>query len=398
MLMRSKFVSTTSLFRSSNKLVTVKDLTDFSVAAAVFAAQRCRHNDSDRTGPLDLLRRLARGEVAVHECDSHCAFADGRSAALHRAVANISGCELPWNVGFQIVRFAIERPSVDGFSVAAEVNTGEQVAALVAVDACGSGPFRAGIPTDTNENPVSQVGLRFGCDAIRKGNGAQGCVAVDRRHHRVGKNLDAFIGIDTIDEIGRDGGFETFVPDNQSNLAGDRGEVQRGLRGRIAAAHDEDMLVVTKEGFTGTGPIVNTCAGEFFFVGQSQPSEVNSGRTDGCPRDNLRAVGKITYAFSRREFAANTFASEQKLRAKTNSLLPRALHQIRAADALRKAKIIFDFRAAPSLATNGPAFDHDRSETLRGSVNRRTQTSRSSAINGQIVLDYPDRDTNRVFQ
>lgn len=64
----------------------------------------------------------------MNECDGHRAFADGGSATLHGAVANVARCKLSRDVGFQIVRIAVEGPVFNGFSIASEVSTGEQVA------------------------------------------------------------------------------------------------------------------------------------------------------------------------------------------------------------------------------------------------------------------------------
>ena len=64
-------------------------------------------------------QRLA--EVLVNELDGDGAFADGRSDALDRAVADIAGREHPGQAGLQQQRWPIERPVAGWPAVAEEV-------------------------------------------------------------------------------------------------------------------------------------------------------------------------------------------------------------------------------------------------------------------------------------
>src|SRR6267378_1377052 len=207
------------------------------------------------------------GQVAVHEGDSHCSFTDSGSAALHGTVANVARCELSRDVGFQIVGIAIEGPDFNGFPVAAKVNAGEQVAALVALNARSGGPFGAGISSDADEEPTRGISLRSGGSAILECDGTQDRVAIDSGHHSVRKNLDAFIGVDSIDQIRGNRGLQRAVSNNECDPIGNRGEIKRRLSSGIAATDDEDVFVAAKKGFAGTGAIVNAGAGEFFFIG-----------------------------------------------------------------------------------------------------------------------------------
>jgi hypothetical protein len=50
-------------------------------------------------------------QITVNKGNSHCAFPDSRGASLHRPMADIAGREHSGKAGFQIVGFAIERPS-----------------------------------------------------------------------------------------------------------------------------------------------------------------------------------------------------------------------------------------------------------------------------------------------
>ena len=77
---------------------------------------------------------------------------------------------------------------------------------------------------------------------------------------------------DTINQIFRDIVVQMLASHDDTHLASVAGKVQRGLCGRIARTHDDDVFIATKLGLACASPIID--AGAERLVGQD----------DGTPR------------------------------------------------------------------------------------------------------------------
>src|SRR5215203_1925733 len=73
-------------------------------------------------------------QVLMYKGDRNGAFADSGSHALHRAVTHVSDYKNTGNVCFQKTWSAVQLPSLRRFTVAHQIGTGENEAALVAFD------------------------------------------------------------------------------------------------------------------------------------------------------------------------------------------------------------------------------------------------------------------------
>src|SRR6185503_21376545 len=96
----------------------------------------------------------AAGQIPVHEHDRHCAFAHGGCAALDRAMADVAGSEKTGDVGFEVVRWAVEWPSVGPLVVSQEIRPSHEIACFIACHAGLHGPLRSRGAADTHEHPV----------------------------------------------------------------------------------------------------------------------------------------------------------------------------------------------------------------------------------------------------
>src|SRR5262249_4892954 len=60
--------------------------------------------------------------------------------------------------------------------------------------------------------------------------------------------------------------------------------------------------------------------------------------------------------------------------------------EVRAADAARKAQIVFDFGGAARLPTDGPTLDQHGLEPIRRAVDSSAQACRSCAVDREVVF------------
>ena len=125
---------------------------------------------------------------------------------------------------------------------------------------------------------------------------------------------------------------------------------QRGLRGRVAGAHHDDMFIPAKRSLARARTIVDACAEQPILIWQIESPVFDAGRAHRSPRDNLGAIIEITDAAAGVKFTAHARPMQKNLGAEANSLLARSLCELSAADALGKAEIIFDLRARAGLA------------------------------------------------
>ena len=135
-------------------------------------------------------------------------------------------------------------------------------------------------------------------------------------------------------------------------------KIHGGLAGGISAANHEDVLVLAKLGFARAGAVKQSGAAEAVFIGKVEFAITYAGGADGCVHHQLGAVGEVGDAFAGSEIAINAFAQNQDFRTEFLGLFACAQGQVRAADSIRKAKIVFDLGGAAGLPAYGVAFDH----------------------------------------
>src|ERR1700753_1903302 len=83
---------------------------------------------------------------------------------------------------------------------------------------------------------------------------------------------------------------QTIPADDDINIAGTFGQINRALPGRVAPAYHKYFLVFTGRSFGHGGAIVNTCAGKVFNAFYIQLTIIYSGGKHYRAADDLRAV------------------------------------------------------------------------------------------------------------
>ena len=89
----------------------------------------------------------------------------------------------------------------------------------------------------------------------------------------------------------------------------------------------------------------------------------------GCAQVPAAAQGQLEGAVGRR-LGADDLDADEDLCAEAQRLLVGSAGQVRAADALRKARVVLDPRAGTGLAARGYAFQNDRAQPLGRGVDR----------------------------
>ena len=102
-----------------------------------------------------------------------------------------------------------------------------------------------------------------------------------------------------IHEILGDVVVQALSAHDDGHLAGVAGKMQRGLRGRIAGAHHDDMLVAAKLGFACARAIIDAGAEQPVLVGQSQAAILHARGANRDAGDDPRAIIEVDDALGR---------------------------------------------------------------------------------------------------
>ncbi len=146
--------------------------------------------------------------------------------------------------------------------------------------------------------------------------------------------------------------------------------MQRGLRGRVARAHHDDMFVAAKLGFACARAVIDAGAEQPVLAGQSQTSILYPRGADRNARTKSCSIIEVDNAFGGRELATDAGALNENLGPELCGLLSRTLSEIRPANPFRKPQIILDLRTSAGLAADGETFDKNGLQALRGAIHR----------------------------
>ena len=179
----------------------------------------------------------------MRECYGHRAFADGRRAALHGAMAHIARGEHTGNVGLQVVRIAVQRPALGRRSIEQQVRSCDQIAGCIALNAHFHGPIGMRHAPDADKQPVCCEGLLLAGVAIGQGNLAQNLVSVQTRYYGACEHANIGRGLDAVDQLLRHRLVERVFHRDDRYSFGESREVQRGLSGGVPPAHHENIFI-----------------------------------------------------------------------------------------------------------------------------------------------------------
>ena len=258
---------------------------------------------------------------------------------------------------------------------------GDQVAALVRFELTPE-DLRVRRVTDTEEEPVERkVGRLAGLDVLET-NAGHHVVAEHLFRDRVPENLQfGVVESALLHDLRR----PQFVPPvDEIHFGRELGQVRRLFHRRVAAADDADHLVPVEE------PVAGGAGGNAL---PHQPrlrleSEVAGGRAGG---DDHR-LGEHLVAFvdgqpegPLRKIDGGHLAGHH-LRAEPDRLRAKRVHQFRAGHALGEPGVVFHVVGSGQLASRLHPLEKDRGEIGPCRINRRRESGRAGADNGDAIL------------
>src|SRR5579872_266220 len=211
----------------------------------------------------------------MHELDDDGTFADARGDSFYGAVADIADHKDARDVRFEQAGIAVESPGSGALAVVEEVRTGEDKAALVALDKVAK-PLSAGLRADENEETrgrelfASAAGLALHGDAGKTG------IAMDFNDASLCPDFNAGRLFDLFDEVVGHGAGERCAANEHDDFVRVFGEVHSSLACGIRAANDVDSLAAAGDGFRSAATIVDAGTLEALDTGHIEVAPLNA--------------------------------------------------------------------------------------------------------------------------
>src|SRR5829696_71447 len=200
-------------------------------------------------------------QVLVDELDGDGALADGRGAALDRAVAHVSSDEDTRHARLQQERVPIWPPALGTLPFMHKIRPREDKASLVTLyDAVQ--PLRLRRSPDKDEERMGRRGLGLARHRVLRGYPLQVLLTLDRDHVGVEEHLDVSSFFDLAHQVIRHALPQVVPPVEDKDPARPVGEEHRGLAGRVRTPDDEYVLANTRQSFRLGGAVVDAASRE----------------------------------------------------------------------------------------------------------------------------------------
>ena len=148
------------------------------------------------------------------------------------------------------------------------------------------------------------------------------------------------------------------------------GEEDRLLHGGVAATHHDRMGAAEERGVAG-GAVAHATAAEQLLAGHAQLLVLGAHREDHGARAVLILADPHAVNAARLLGELDAIGLRcQQARAEALRLFAEALHQLRAHDRLREARVVLDVGGLLQQAAPGEALDHERLEVRARCVER----------------------------
>ena len=317
----------------------------------------------------------------MDEGDGDGALADGRGDALDGLVADVAGGEHAGHRGFEQERLAFERPS--GEVVRREVRAGADEPAAVARERVTEpvGPRRG---ADKDEQ---HLGLDLARVAVRSGerDAFEVVAAVARLDRPAQRDLDAVMRLDAVDEVLAHALAQVARADEHRHARGDLGEVERRLPGRVARAHDHDVLVAAALGLGHGRAVVDAAAFQAVGALGGQLAPVDAQRQHQRVARDLAAVGGLHDLVRPVGAERGHLDRRQDLDAEAPRLAHAAPREVGAREAGREAEVVLDPARRAGLPAGRVALDEHGVQPFGGAVDGARQARRPAADDGEVV-------------
>src|SRR5919112_168973 len=317
----------------------------------------CETDSSDASRTSDL------PQVLVDELDGDCALADGRGAALDRAVTHVTSDEDAWHARLQKERVPIRPPALGTLTPWQQVRSREDKPTCVALyDA--TEPLRLRRSPDKDEERMGRRGLGFARRCVLRGYPFQVIFTLDRDHSCVDQYLDIVPVFYLAHQVIGHAIPQVAAPAEDKDSARLLGEEHRGLAGRVRPPDDEYVLAPARKSFRLGCAVVDAAPREMINTWHIQFPVGDACRDDqGVARD-LCSVRKGHDAVRVLGAQRAHLLGRQDLDLETLRLVHGPPRQIAARKPGREAQIVLDAAAHSGLPARGLALYEDGLQAL----------------------------------
>src|ERR687894_1363247 len=317
----------------------------------------CETDSSDASRTSDL------PQVLVDELDGDCALADGRGAALDRAVTHVTSDEDAWHARLQKERVPIWPPALGTLTPLHQIRSREDKATFVALyDAIE--PLRLRRSPDKDEERMGRRGLGLARPCVLRGYPFQVILTLDGDHSCVDQHLDIVHVFNLAHQVIGHALPQVAAPAEDKDSARLLGEEHRGLAGRVGPADDEYVLALARKSFRLGCAVVDAAPREMINTWHIQFPVGDACCDDqGVARD-LRPVGEGHYAVRVLGAHRAHLLGCQDLYLETLRLVHGPPRQIAARKPGREAQIVLDAAAHSGLPARGLALYEDGLQAL----------------------------------
>src|SRR5918997_256969 len=360
-----RFPSSAALSDASRKASRASAALRPMAAAGLFSswARPAAMVPSEISLPCCVSRTSDLHQVLVDELDGDCALADGRGAALDRAVTHVTSDEDAWHARLQKERVPIRPPALGTLTPLHQVRSREDKATFVALyDAIE--PLRLRRSPDKDEERMGRRGLGLARPCVLRGYPFQVILTLDGDHSCVDQHLDIVPIFYLAHQVIGHALPQVAAPAEDEDSARLLGEEHRGLAGRVRPPDDEYVLALARKSFRLGCAVVDAAPREMINTWHIQFPVGDACRDDqGVARD-LRPVGEGQYAVWVLGAHRAHLLGRKYLDLETLRLVHGPPRQIAARKHSREAQIVLDAAAHSGLPARGLALYEDGLQPL----------------------------------
>ena len=196
---------------------------------------------------------------------------------------------------------------------------------------------------------------------------------------------DRRVVLDATDQIPGHRVGQPVRADDHVDTPGGLRQEHGGLAGRVAAAHDHDLVASAQLRFHERRSVIHARALELCQVGDGQPAVLGPAGDDHRARRHARSLVQLDAV----RFAVTSqvlgVVPDHHLGSELFRLRECAGRQLLAGDPGGEAEVVLDAGARARLTPGGGGLEHENVESLRRAVHRGRESGRSRADDHQVA-------------
>src|SRR5437764_1401067 len=309
---------------------------------------------------------------------------DGGRRPLDAPAADVAHREHAGQAGFQEIRGAAQRPMRRGQVVRREIRAGLDESAGIEREAALE-PRGTGSGARHGEDVADALRLLPARPAVPPGHPLEMVVPLEADDFGAGMEHDRRVVLDATDQIAGHRVGEPVRPDDHVDAPGGLRQEHGGLTGRVAAAHDHDLVAAAQLRLHEGRGVIHARALELRQVGDGEPAVLGPAGDDDRARRHARSVVQLDAVRFAIAGQALGVAPDHQLGPELLRLVVGTVRQVLAGDPGGEAEVVLDTGARARLATGGGGLEHEDVESLRRAVHRRREPGGSRADDHQVA-------------